>query len=75
MSHNQETARVAAQAAWKRKSDEATAVALGEALYNSTNLSEQEESVLFNMLFSRLLELDDFSCWSVRKIIERNTKK
>lgn len=75
MSHNQETARVAAQAAWKRKGDEATAVALGEALYNSTNLSEQEEAVLLNMLFSRLLELDDFSCWSVQKIVNRNTKK
>lgn len=72
---NQEQSKEAATKAWNRKFKEADAVALAEALYNSTTLTEQEESVLFNIMFSKLLELDDFSCWSVQKIVNRNIRK
>lgn len=68
-------AKTAALEAWARKTNQADVVNLADILYRTTTLTEQEETVIFNMLFSRLLELDDFSCRSVGKIVERNTKK
>lgn len=45
-------------------------VALLEALYRTSLLTDKEEEVIFNMLFSRLLELDDFTYCSVQKVVK-----